>query len=306
MNPNKLSIIVLLISFLVFVKSATSKGEINCVYEIESASESTKILGDNFLPESNIIIYIDGEEQKFTKKYLFPSIGSYEIKFELTDEINMDFMFEDVTALTRVEMFSENNLKITRFESTFERCIYLLSFTMKGFDTSSAASMKRMFYQTSSLDKVDLSEFNTESVLDMSSMFESSNIFSLDLNNFNTKRVKNMNSMFKWCQNLVLLRVSNFDTSSVTDMSNMFLWVNNLEKLDVSKWDTSEVIDMSYMFDYCSSLTSLDVSNFDTSNVVNMNNMFASLIKLTSLDVSKFKTSNVVNMDKMFSQIKNY
>ena len=112
----------------------------------------------------------------------------------------MDFMFADVTALKRVEMISTENLKITRFESTFENCINLLSFTMKGFDTGSATSMKRMFYGTSNLDRTDFSAFHTESVLDMSSMFESSHVFNLDLRNFNTRRLKNMNSMFKWCQ----------------------------------------------------------------------------------------------------------
>lgn len=71
----------------------------------------------------------------------------------------MDFMFEDVVALERVNMHSNENLKITRFESTFEGCENLMSFEMSGFDTSSAISMKRMFYGTSNLDNADFSEF---------------------------------------------------------------------------------------------------------------------------------------------------
>ena len=48
----------------------------------------------------------------------------------------MDYMFQEVRALTRVELISDG-LKITKLESTFEKYTNLLSFYMKGFDTSS-------------------------------------------------------------------------------------------------------------------------------------------------------------------------
>ena len=164
--------IALLFSLISIIICA--KGEINCQYEISTSGEYVKILGDNFIPDSTITIYINDEEVSFSNKYLFPTPNIYYIKFELEEPTNMDFMFTDVTALNRVEMVSTENLKLTRFESTFEGCTNLLSFTMKGFDTSTATSMKRMFFGTSNLDKTDFSQFNTESVLDMSSMFESS------------------------------------------------------------------------------------------------------------------------------------
>ena len=81
MSLKILSIIFLLISLLHFSKSATTKGEINCEYEIQNSGDYTKILGDKFLPDSTIIMSINDEEVTFSKKYLFPKMGIYYIKF---------------------------------------------------------------------------------------------------------------------------------------------------------------------------------------------------------------------------------
>jgi len=54
-----------------------------------------------------------------------------------------------------------------------------------------------MFCYCSSLTYLDLSNFNTNNVKDMSYMFcYCSSLTSLNLSNFNTNNVKNMNSMF--------------------------------------------------------------------------------------------------------------
>ena len=50
-----------------------------------------------------------------------------------------------------------------------------------------------------------------------------SGLTSLNLSNFNTSKVTDMSGMFQNCANLESLDLSNFDTSKVTDMSNMFL-----------------------------------------------------------------------------------
>ena len=231
MRQNMLALLVILLS----VSISIEKSVIECNYDVTQNSDYTPLLGDRFTPDSPIKMTINGVEENSSSKYLFSRIGTYYIHFELSGDINMDFMFEDVVALERVYMYSDEHYKITRFESTFAGCESLMSFQMNGFDTSSATSMKKMFYKTSRLDSADFSQFNTDSVLDMSSMFESSYIFTLDLRNFNTRRVRNMNSMFKYCQNLLFLNVETFDTSSVTDMSNMFLWDDSLLRVDLRK-----------------------------------------------------------------------
>ncbi len=121
----------------------------------------------------------------------------------------------------------------------------------------------------------------------------------LDLSNFNTWNVTDMSWMFCRCFKLTSLDVSSFDTGEVTDMSRMFYICSNLRSLDVSGFNTENVTNMSWMFHYCISLRSLDVSSFDTGNVTDMGGMF-SYCGLRSLDVSSFDTGNVTNMSQMF------
>ena len=168
----------------------------------------------------------------------------------------------------------------------------------------------RMFYYNSIIfpaDKmkdildIDLSNFDTSNVTDMSTMFYGmSNLTSLNLSNFDTSRVTDMSSMFTFMYNLTTLNLSNFDTSKVTDMHDMFQGLK-LTSLDLSNFDTSQVTNMSHMFALMSNLTTLDLSSFDTSQVTNMGLMFYSMTNLVTLDLSNFNTSKVTNMNDMFS-----
>ena len=61
----------------------------------------------------------------------------------------------------------------------------------------------------------------------MSSMFyDCSSLTSLNLSNFNTNNVTNMSHMFFKCSSLTSLNLSNFNTNNVTDMSHMFSGMN--------------------------------------------------------------------------------
>ena len=52
----------------------------------------------------------------------------------------------------------------------------------------------------------------------------------LNLSNFNTQNVTNMSSMFAGCNSLTNLNLSNFNTQNVTNMSYMFLGCQSLTK----------------------------------------------------------------------------
>ena len=51
---------------------------------------------------------------------------------------------------------------------------------------------------------------------------ECSSLKELNLNNFNTNRVTNMSRMFSGCSSLKELNLNNFNTNNVTNMSDMF------------------------------------------------------------------------------------
>lgn len=87
---------------------------------------------------------------------------------------------------------------------------------------------------------------------DMSYMFWGcSSLQTLDVTNFDTSKVIEMNGMFSNCSSLQTLDVSNFDTSNVTDMSSMFYQCSSLQTLNLNGWDMTKVTDTDNMFSNC-------------------------------------------------------
>ena len=69
----------------------------------------------------------------------------------------------------------------------------------------------------------------------MSSMFQDcESLKYLNLSNFNTKNVTNMSWMFSGCSSLKELNLSNFNINNVTDMSWMFSRCSSIEELNIS------------------------------------------------------------------------
>ena len=59
--------------------------------------------------------------------------------------------------------------------------------------------MGYMFYGCSSLTNINLSNFNTNNVIDMSGLFGGcSSLKNINLSNFNTNKVTDMRAMFKY------------------------------------------------------------------------------------------------------------
>lgn len=157
------------------------------------------------------------------------------------------------------------------------------------------------FSESGSLILADLSNVNTENVIDMFRMFQGCySLTSLDLSSLDTRNVTNMGMMFGVCSALTNLDLSGFDTRNVTNMSEMFFYCTSLASLGLSSFDTRNVTDMKRMFEECHSLTSLDLYSFYTRDVANMNRMFLNCKSLTSLDLSSFDTRNVTDMEFMF------
>ena len=84
--------------------------------------------------------------------------------------------------------------------------------------------MNYMFTECNEIKLLDLSNFITDNVKDMSFLF--SDCFKLKeikgINNFKTSKVVNMESMFNSCKELEYLDLSNFNTSNVKNMKLMF------------------------------------------------------------------------------------
>lgn len=100
----------------------------------------------------------------------------------------------------------------------------------------------------------------------------------IDLSNYDTSNIVDMSLMFSNCN--CDIDLSKFDTSNVTDMCYMFACCSNLVELDLSSFNTTKVEDIQCMFDGCTSLISLDLSNFDAKSFKNYEYMFVACDKL--------------------------
>ena len=131
-------------------------------------------------------------------------------------------------------------------------------------------------------------------------MFQDYKGTDLDLSEFNTSEITNMSFMFHSCMNLEHLNLSNFNTNKVTDMCEMFWNCKSLKALNLLNFNTSNVKDMSFMFNKCYNLKHLNLSNFNTNKVTNMDFMFYECINLKTLDISSFYIDDTKILDSMF------
>ena len=195
------------------------------------------------------------------------------------------------------------NEKTTSTHEMFYNCPSLTTLDIDDWNTENVTDMSGMFFHCLSLTTLDVGYWNTENVTNMREMFGYCRaLTTLDVSNWNTANVTNLSWMFDSCPSLTTLDVSNWNTEKVTDMSGMFWNCYKLPILDVSNWNTENVTDIGGMFYGCYELTTLDVSNWVTTNVTDMSGVFNGCFALTALDVSNWNTKNVTSMGGMFIQ----
>ena len=122
---------------------------------------------------------------------------------------------------------------------------------------------KNMFSSLTSVKTIDLSNFDSSGITDMSGMFAYTiKLTSINFGNFDTSSVTNMEGMFHYSWRLTSLNLSNFNTRKVTNMKEMFYEMNALISLDLSSFDTSSVTNMENMFNECPSLIYVNLISF--------------------------------------------
>ena len=123
---------------------------------------------------------------------------------------------------------------------------------------------------------------------------------SLDLSNFNTHNITDMSCMFANCSNLSYLNLSTFTTHNVIYMNSMFSYCKSIKHLNLSNFDTNNVISTRGMFYNCENLKLLNISQFNTENVLNMEDMFYNCKNLKELDISSFYIDSTKALADMF------
>ncbi|MEB4746596.1 MULTISPECIES: putative mucin/carbohydrate-binding domain-containing protein [unclassified Enterococcus] len=162
-------------------------------------------------------------------------------------------------------------------------------------------TLKSAFEGFNNLIEVDLSNLDTDGVVDLSTTFASCpKLTSVNLSGLDTSNVNTMHDMFSRCSSLKNVDLSGFNTANVTDMQGIFFQCSNLTDIDVSSWDTKKVTTFQGTFQECRNLNEIDLSNFDTSNADTMDYMFEGCNNLKVLDLSSFTLKNGVSVSRIF------
>ena len=188
----------------------------------------------------------------------------------------------------------------------FAECESLERVDVSNWNTDNVTTIRGIFCYCYKLKEIiGLENWNTSNVTDMHGVFnQDNNLNSINISNWNTSNVTNMRLMFDHCGLLSSLNLSGWNTSKVTDMHAMFSECKELTTIgDIEKWETANVTNMSYMFNCCIKLETQSISNWNTSNVTRIEHMFSNCYEMTRIDVSGWDTSKVTDMNTMFNNI---
>ncbi len=164
---------------------------------------------------------------------------------------------------------------------------------------------KRLFYNFTEVEDIDLSHFDTSDCTTMHGLFGwSANIKSLDVRHFKTSKVSSFRCMFQGLSHITSLDISNFDLSNAEDLSFFFQGCLNLTSVDTTVFNSKIVKDVESMFNG-TDLTLIDLRNLGTSKVTNFSKMFYNCKYVTKIIVSSsFTFNSMTSDDEMFYNCK--
>ena len=223
-------------------------------------------------------------------------------------------MFEDIGDnygnMDFIDMADINTSRVKNMSYMFHGGKWIIKrLNLTGFDTSNVEDMREMFgsYNICSPsnipDPIDFSSFNTSNVRTMAGMFSGACLPTIDIRNFNTMMVYDMSRMFADLTVTTSIDASGLQVPNVSNVDRIFSRSESLLSIDVSGWNLTGITDMSEMFADLPFLTNLNLHGFETRNVTNMKSMFKGARSLANLDLLSFDTSQVTNMASMFKDM---
>ena len=176
------------------------------------------------------------------------------------------------------------------------------SIDLSDFDTSNVTDMSHMFWNTTATEIKGLEYLDTSNVENMGQMFRESNVTDVDLSGFYAPKLWSMYYMF-YLSKIKNIDLSNLNTDKLTDIRGAFR-NSGADVIDITGLNISNIKDMSLLFAATSKVKEIiGLNTLDTSNVTDMHSMFYGC-NASSLDLSKFNTSNVTTMNAMFATAK--
>ena len=169
--------------------------------------------------------------------------------FDTQNVTDMGRMFNSCIRLETLNVSGLNTAKVTDMSKMFYDCGgyngSLGTLDVTSFDTRQVTDMNGMFYHISA--RVDVTGFDTQNVTDMHEMFKNVSAEALDLHNFNTAKVTNMSSMFELCYLLGTITVGEgWTVENVSSSENMFRVCSRLTGEKGTRYQDENPTDKTY------------------------------------------------------------
>ena len=235
--------------------------------------------------------------------------------FDTSKTTDISAIFDHDKLKTADSISKWNTSNMTDISFLFENNYYLTDISgIQNWDVSKAIEMTGIFNRCYSLEEIDLSNWSTDSVENINSIFSMTPGAEVNMNpslkriilseKFNTSKVKYFSYLLYNVNQLESYEfLRSFDTSSVISTDAMF-FNSNIDSLDYIKdWDISNVTSMKQMFVNCKQLKNLNgLENWDVSKVTNMSRTFNGLSNLEDASsINNWNITNVTNFNYMFS-----
>ena len=110
-------------------------------------------------------------------------------------------------------------------------------------------SLGGIFYKCTEITEIDMTNFDTSLVTDMSEMFSMCySLNSINVENLNTAKVETFRYMFYNCTNLTSINLESFTNPSATSLYRMFYRCINLEYINIKNFEEKKNTNINGMF----------------------------------------------------------
>ena len=147
--------------------------------------------------------------------------------FNTQNVTNMAEMFKGCSSLLNIDISNFNTENVTNMIGMFYGCSSLSKLDLSHFNTLNVINMCDRCEKYNISNSINSSPHMLYYIEKTSNgMFGyCSSLTNLDISNFNTQNVINMAGMFEGCSSLTKLNLSNFNTRNVTNMIDMFYFI---------------------------------------------------------------------------------
>ena len=120
-------------------------------------------------------------------------------------------------------------------------------------------------------------------------------LISIDLSNFSTKSLKNVTGIFQNCKNLKYVDISTFKNSEIDNMGSLFTGCSSLTSIDISNFINEKVTNLKNIFAGCSNLTYINLNNIIISDRAILSNFIDNSLKNPIVCIDKKFFNKIVS-----------